>query len=246
MIAALIPARAGSKGIPRKNLQIIDGYPLIAYSIMAAKKAHHIDRIIVSTDCEKIARVSRSFGAEVPFLRPAEYAQDNSPDKDFVLHAMHWLQEQEGLVPEFFIHLRPTTPLREPNLIDEAIIKMQKNHPATSLRSAHSCSESPFKWFLLQENGFFSGINTKNMDALNEPRQAFPQVYIPNGYVDILKTAHIQATGNIHGNNVLSFITPACIEIDTINDLAQLKFELQNKSHVLTSCLKMSKSESAL
>ena len=237
MVVALIPARGGSKGVPRKNLQLVQGYPLIAYSIIAAQSAAGIDRVVVSTDSEEIASVARHFGAEVPFLRPSIYAQDNSPDQDFVNHALTWFKENEKTVPDLFVHLRPTTPLREPFLIDQAINKIKQYPQATSLRSAHACSESPFKWFLLKGD-FFSGLNTDDMDFLNNPRQKFPQVYIPNGYVDVLRTKYIEATGHIHGQNVLSFITPSCTEIDVLEDFNRLDFEVQNSISSLIHHLK--------
>lgn len=227
MVIALIPARGGSKGVPKKNLYSVQGYPLIAYSIVAARACVNIDKVIVSTDSEEIAAIARQYGADVPFLRPSQYSQDSSADADFVKHALNWFNEN-GIFPDLFVHLRPTTPLREPILIDQAIDKIKQFSSATSLRSAHLCPESPFKWFLLEEN-FFRGITTDSMDFINNPRQQFPQVYVPNGYVDILKIQNIRETGTIHGNKVLSFITPTCIEIDSIDDFRRLDFEIKSK-----------------
>lgn len=234
---AIIPARGGSKGIPKKNLHLIHGYPLISFSIVAAKLSKFIERVVVSTDSPEIADTAIKFGADVPFLRPSQFAQDSSPDRDFVIHAIEWFEQNEGFAPALFVHLRPTTPLRDPELIDIAIKKIEKNPAATSLRSAHLCSESPFKWFLLRDDDFFKGLNTDDMDSLNGPRQMFPQVYIPNGYVDILKTDYIKKTKNIHGNKVLSFITPWCVELDSTQDIQQLEFELNNKANPLLQYL---------
>ena len=233
MIIATIPARGGSKGVPKKNLKLIDGYPLIAYSIIAAKSSKNIDRIIVSTDSKEIAKVSKKFGADVPFLRPAKYARDDSPDNEHIIHAIEWFEKYENLTPEMFVHLRPTTPLRNPKLIDKAITKFKNNKNATSLRSAHLCSESPFKWFLLKDNDFFTGINTNDMEMVNLPRQNFPDVYIPNGYVDIISVEYVKKTGKLHGGNVLSFITEPCIEVDTEYDFDHLQREVQLNKHAL-------------
>src|SRR5919201_6543515 len=109
-ILALIPARGGSKGIPRKNILNFAGYPLIAWSIAAAKQASCITRVIVSTDDEEIASVARKYGAETPFLRPSEFAQDNTTDLPVFQHALQWLDEHEGYQPEIVIQLRPTSP----------------------------------------------------------------------------------------------------------------------------------------
>ncbi|HON56846.1 MAG TPA: acylneuraminate cytidylyltransferase family protein, partial [bacterium] len=109
-IYAIIPARGGSKGVPDKNIRLLKGYPVIAYSIVACKLSKKIDRIIVSTDSEKIAQISKKYGAEVPFLRPAEFATDISPDLGFMKHAVDWFEINEKNIPDFFIHIRPTTP----------------------------------------------------------------------------------------------------------------------------------------
>ena len=109
-ILALIPARGGSKGIPRKNIRLFSGYPLIAWSIAAARQSACVTRTLVSTDDEEIAAVARSFGAETPFLRPAELAQDATTDLPVFEQALHWLAEHEGYHPEVVVQLRPTSP----------------------------------------------------------------------------------------------------------------------------------------
>src|SRR5207248_1516291 len=125
--------------------------PLIAYSIAVAKISSRIDRVVVSTDSEEIAEISRLYGAEVPFLRPQVFAGDVSPDREFVIHALEWFQHNEGAVPDYLVHLRPTTPLRDPKLVDDAILATISNSEATSMRSAHKAPESPFKWFTRNE-----------------------------------------------------------------------------------------------
>lgn len=238
-IIALIPARGGSKGVPKKNVRLLKGYPLVAYSIAAAKLTKRIDRVVVSTESADIAEVSRRYGAEVPFLRPIEYAHDSAPDRDFVVHAIRWLEEHEGKASELLVHLRPTTPLRDPAVIDQAIIEISKYPNATCLRSAHPCPESPFKWFLKKDDGFFAGLQTNNdMDALNRPRQMFPTVYVPDGYVDILKTDFIKSSVSIHGSRVLAFISPFCREIDSIEDFEMLEFQVQREGSPLLTYLK--------
>jgi CMP-N,N'-diacetyllegionaminic acid synthase len=151
---AYIPVRGGSKGVPKKNIHPLGGYPLIAYTIAVAKLSKHITRIIVSTDSEEIAEIALRFGAEVPFIRPSEFAQDMSPDRGHFLHAMNWMKEHEQYVPEYWVHLRATTPLREPKIIDQAIEELHSRADATSLRSGHLAPESPCKWFRKDEDGF--------------------------------------------------------------------------------------------
>ena len=116
-ILAIIPARGGSKSIPRKNLIKIFDKPLIAWTIEAAKSCTNIDRIIVSTDDLEIADVSRSYGAEVPFIRPDNYATDISKDIEYHIHALNWLKENESYDPYALVNLRPTTPLGIPKLL---------------------------------------------------------------------------------------------------------------------------------
>src|SRR5512138_153049 len=120
-ILALIPARGGSKGIPRKNIRSFAGYPLIAWSIAAAQQASCVTRVILSTDDEEIASIGREYGAETPFLRPAELARDQTTDLPVFEHALAWLKEQEGYQPEIVIQLRPTSPIRPRDCVDRAV-----------------------------------------------------------------------------------------------------------------------------
>ena len=113
-ILAIIPARGGSKSIPRKNIRPLAGHPLIAYSIAAGRQSRLVTRTIVSTDDEEIAAVARQYGAETPFLRPAEFAQDNTTDFPVFTHALGWLKEHEGYQPDIIVQLRPTSPIRPP------------------------------------------------------------------------------------------------------------------------------------
>ena len=222
-ILALIPARGGSKGVPDKNIRTLCGYPLIAYTIAAAKMSRSIGRVIVTTDSERIAGIAEAYGAELPFLRPAEYAQDDSPDIDFVRHAILWLHENEGKIPKYVVHLRPTAPLRDPRVIDAAINAIENDAAATSLRSGSLCAHPPYKWFKQGAKEYwtplFDGLNN---DDANLPRQAFPKVYIPNGYVDILKTAFVMRNGLLHGERMIGFETPGVPDIDMEEDLNRL------------------------
>src|SRR5512137_1517991 len=127
-ILALIPARGGSKSVPRKNIRPLAGHPLIAYSIAAALHSRHISRTIVSTDDEEIARIAQGLGAEAPFLRPLEYALDNTTDLPVFTHALSWLDENESYQPDIVVQLRPTSPLRPPDCVDRAV-QILLDHP---------------------------------------------------------------------------------------------------------------------
>ena len=219
---ALIPARGGSKSVPKKNIRLFRGHPLIAYSIAAAKLAKNVDRVVVSTDSEEIAEISRRYGAEVPFLRPAEFAQDNSPDIDFVKHAIRWLYEHEKKIPGYFIHLRPTTPIRNPEHIEEAICRIQRDKDSTSLRSGSLCVHPPYKWFKKEGKYLAPLMPGMTCDDANLPRQDFLEVYIPNGYVDIIKTGFVIKEELLHGNKMIGYRTEEIPDIDTELDLKKL------------------------
>jgi len=237
-IVAIIPARGGSKGVPGKNIKKLNGFPLIAYSIAAAKLSKKIQRIIISTDSEEIASICRIFGADVPFLRPALLAQDKSTDLEFMLHAINWFEKTENHIPEYWVHLRPTTPLRDPKIIDNAVDILIEKNEATSLRSGHIAPESPFKWFKKDSQGYFQGIIEISNDAANNARQQFPEVYIPDGYVDVLKASFIKNTNLMHGDKMIGFASPFCTEVDTIDDFEYLEHEIDKKESVLLDYLR--------
>ncbi len=235
-IIAVIPARSGSKGLPDKNIKELAGKPLIAYSISAGIKSKLIDRVIVSTDSEKYASISKDYGAEVPFIRPNEYSGDDSTDYDFVKHLLDWLAKNEGYTPDYIIHLRPTTPLRDPKVIDNAIRKFMNSKEATSLRSAHEMPETAYKQFEL-EGKYFKTICTDSfdLDDANNSRQSFPKTYTPNGYVDILRTSHILENHLLHGNRVMGYVTDFAIEVDTIDDFEFLEWQIKSNNKLINS-----------
>ena len=228
---AIIPARSGSKGVPGKNIKLLGGIPLFAFSIIAAKMMPSVSRVIVSTDSEEYAQIAKRYGAEVPFLRPNEISGDKSTDFDLFLHALNWFKENENLIPEYILHLRPTTPLRNPQIMEEAVKLFFENiNLASSLRSGHSAPESPYKWFLKDENNYFKGLRDDlTPEKVNLPRQSFPSVYIPDGYIDILKSSVILDSGTLHGDKMLVFESPFCVEVDTKDDFEYLEFQIQKE-----------------
>lgn len=224
-IVALIPARSGSKGVPHKNIKPLGGRPLIEWSIKSCLKSSLIDRVIVSTDSPEYAELAIKLGAEVPFLRPLEISADLSTDYDFIVHALDWL-DANGKEPEYLVHIRPTTPYRDPVLIDEAIKTFRKDPRATALRSVHEMSESAYKAFEIHPAGQLKRLGTDStaLDIANNARQQFPATYQANGYVDVLSSRFIRSNGLIHGDWVMPFITPSVIEVDTIDDFVHLEF----------------------
>jgi CMP-N,N'-diacetyllegionaminic acid synthase len=229
-IIALIPARGGSKGIPRKNLLPIGGKPLLAYSILQARASAHIARVIVSTDDEEIAGVARAWGAEVPFMRPAELARDESPDIDVFRHALLWLRENEDYQPQLAVHLRPPGPVRRVELIDKAIELLLAHPEADAVRAVSPAQESPFKMWRLTENGGMEpALRLPGVaDAQSLPRQRLPQVYWQNGYVDVLRPRAVLEKNSMWGTCVLPFIINEPIfELDYPEDIVRLEQALK-------------------
>jgi N-acylneuraminate cytidylyltransferase len=219
---AIIPARGGSKSVPKKNIRLIYNHPMIAYSIAVANLSELVQRVVISTDSEEIAQISRRYNAEVPFLRPMEYAQDDSPDIDFMKHAIKWFYDNEGSIPEYIVHLRPTTPIRDPKEIDNAVDLIRQDEEATSLRSGSICVHPPYKWFKKDGKYLSPLMSGMTCDEVNLPRQDFPEVYIPNGYVDIVKADFIIKNDLMHGDKMIGYKTDEIPDIDTEMDLKKI------------------------
>ncbi len=224
-VLALIPARGGSKSIPRKNIRPFAGHPLIAWSIAAAQAAETVTRIIVSTDDAEIAAAARRYGAEVPFIRPAELAQDETPDLPVFEHALRWLDANEGYRPDLIVHLRPTSPLRKVWHIDQAVMRLLEHPEADSIRSVSPPSQNPFKMYRIGADGLLRAlVEIPGMpEAYNMPRQALPQVYWHNGYIDAFWADTILQKASMSGTNILPLTLTAeeWVDLDTPEDWAR-------------------------
>lgn len=220
---ALIPARGGSKGIPRKNIVKIHGKPLIAYAIEQAIASEFINRIIVSTEDEEIAEISVKYGAEVPFTRPKEFAQDSSPDIDVFRHALNWLKENEGYVPDIVLNHRTVYPIRDVKIIDRAIELFIKNPKADSLRSVCLPIQTPYKmWKIVGEYMEPLLPLTEFAESFNMPRQILPKAYWQFGYVDMVRTEVITQKGKMSGDKILPFIIEEeGVDIDHEEDITK-------------------------
>ena len=221
-ILAIIPARGGSKGIPRKNIVNLCGKPLIAYSIEQALASKWINRVIVSTEDEEIADVARKYGAEVPFMRPEEFAQDLSPDIDVFRHALKWLETNEGYVPDIVLNLRPTCPIREVETINQAVELFMNTPEADSLRSVCVSSKTPYKMWNIVDRYLKPLLELPGVvEPFNLPRQVLPEVYGQTPYVDIVRTEVITQKGEMSGDKILSFIIEEEVDIDYPEDLVK-------------------------
>lgn len=211
---ALIPARGGSKGVPGKNIKPINGKPLIAYTIEAALEAKSIDRVIVTTDDEDIASVAREYGAEVPFMRPAELASDTAAAPDVYIHAVEFIMNETGAAIENFIVLLPTAPLRTGQHIDEAVALFNKEKARTLLSMAEA--ETPVTWIHYQdENGRVHNAGFGAGDVMKN-RQTNETYIIPNGAIYVLSYSLLKESRTYYCDNTIAYVMPreASIDID--------------------------------
>ena len=225
-ILALIPARGGSKGIPRKNIHLFAGYPLIAWSIAAAKQSELVTRVIVSTDDEEIAAIAREYGAQTPFRRPAELAQDTSTDLPTFEHALKWLEEVESYRPEVIVQLRPTSPMRPHGMVDGAIRILLNHEDADCVRGVVPAKQNPFKMWRFYGEGRplhpvleVGGIR----EPYNAPRQVLPSVYWQTGHIDAIRVSTISQKHSLTGDTIYPFVidTSYAVDIDTLEDWAK-------------------------
>jgi CMP-N-acetylneuraminic acid synthetase len=238
-VYAVVPARGGSKGVLRKNLRPLGGHPLVAWAIAAGLQAARVERVVVSTEDDEIAEVARRYGADVPFLRPPELANDTATDLDFLTHAFRWFRDAEGRTPDLIVELRPTTPLRDPALVDEAVAAILGDPRATSLRSVHELPEPPQKMMGISAEAYLEGLfpHDPRPEYYNLPRQAFPPAYHPNGYVDVVRSSVVLDEGVVHGARPLGFVTPRVVEVDAVDDLELLEWQLERREQPLRAAL---------
>lgn len=215
-ILAIIPARGGSKGLPKKNIKKISGVPLIGYTIRAAKKSRYISRVVVSTDEEEIAEVSRRFGAEIPCLRPKELAGDESTTVDCVIHMMNYLKENKKYVPDYVCLLQCTSPLRSVEDIDGAIEKLFSTD-FDGIVSVCEAEINPY-WTNVFENDKLKYFLEDGKKITR--RQDLPKIYRYNGAIYIIKTEAFIQEKSFETENITGYVMPneKSIDIDTITD----------------------------
>ena len=220
-VLALIPARGGSKRIPRKNIRPFAGHPLMAYSIAAGLAAETVTRVIVSTDDDEIAGIARRFGAQVPFIRPPEFSQDDTPDLPVFQHALDWLAEHENYQPEIVVQLRPTSPFRRVWHIDQAVNRLIEQPDADAVRTVCVPFQNPFKMWRINEDGLMRPLMEIDFpEPYNMPRQSLPDVYWQTGYVDVTWADTITGKYSMTGDRILPLIIDPSewIDIDSSDD----------------------------
>jgi CMP-N,N'-diacetyllegionaminic acid synthase len=215
---AVICARGGSKGIPGKNIRPVGGKPLIAWSILSARESAVFQRIVVSTDSREIAEIADQFGAEIPFMRPAELAADDTPGTDPVLHAVRWLETHEQFAPEWIMLLQPTSPLRTPEDIRGALALAERKR-ADAVVSVTPVEDHPFWMKRIDENGCLEDFipNTRTVNR----RQDLPPVYALNGAIYLVRRRALLEDGTLFPKPTHALVMPRerSLDVDTPWDL---------------------------
>lgn len=219
-VMAVIPARGGSKGIPRKNIRPFAGYPLLSFSIAAGLQAERVTRVIVSTDDDEIAAAARRWGAETPFLRPVAFAQDSTVDLPVFQHALSWLAEHENYHPDIVVQLRPTSPVRPRSLVDAAVSLLIDHPEADSVRGVVPSGQNPHKMWRID-------AHSKQMTPLlevegvaepyNAPRQALPPTYWQTGHIDAIRSNVIIEQNSMSGQVILPLMVDTQYTVDIDN-----------------------------
>lgn len=243
-VLAIIPARSGSKSVKDKNIRIMNGKPMLAYSIEQALKSSKIDRVIVSTDSQKYQAIAKEYGAEVPFLRPADISQDASLDIEVFQHALHWLQENEGYCADICVHLRPTHPIRDPFDIDKMISILEAYPELDSVRSVSPAKQTPYKMWLFPDdtsNQMCSLVSCDVPEAYNAPRQKLPKVYMQNACIDAVRSNTILDKGSMTGDRIGGYKMDYDFDVDTEEEFlnaekAQLLFQVSQEKRSLRIC----------
>lgn len=217
-ILAIIPARSGSKSVKDKNIRIMNGRPMLAYSIEHALRSKLINRVIVSTDSPLYQQIAHEHGAETPFLRPAGLSGDSSLDIEVFDHALRWLWEQEGYHADLCVHLRPTHPVRDPEDIDKMLSILLEDPTIDSVRSVSPARQTPYKMWLFAGNDpdIMSPLVTCGVpEAYNAPRQKLPQAYMQNACIDVMRTSTILENHSMTGDRIAGYKMQYDFDIDT-------------------------------
>lgn len=232
-ILGVVGARSGSKGLQHKNIKLLLGKPLMAWIIEAAKASKYVSRVVLSTDSTEYAEIGRKYGAETPFLRPKELAEDSVPDFPWIHHAAVWLAENEGWKADIIVRLPPTSPICKTEDIDACIELLLKDPSADSAYTIIEPTKHPYKMWRVQDNGeyiepflpeSFTGIS----EAYNKPRQSYPKAYL---YIDssAIRWRTLVENQSMAGKKVRYRIINEAVDIDTKKDFAVVEEILKKR-----------------
>lgn len=233
-IFAIIPARSGSKNVKNKNIIKIEGAPMLAYSLVAAKKSKLINKIIFSSDSKKYLRIAKNYKPDILHLRSKKSSSSKATDYDFLKEIYLYLKKINSSLPDIFVLLRPNTPTRIIKDINNSISFFVKNYKKFSaLRSVSQMSETSYKTFYIKNGKLCSVMNNNfNIDRLNLPKERFKKTYYGNGCIDIIKCSNLKK-GITHGNKVYGYITKNIyVDVDYINDIKLAKYFIKDKKYI--------------
>ena len=207
-IVALIPARSGSRRVPDKNIRPLAGHPLLAYTIAAARQSHVFSAVVVSTDSERYAEIARYYGAEVPFLRPPEFAGDLSPDIEWLEYTLKQFKDQ-GRAYDCFSILRPTSPFRQAETIQRAWHEFLAQEGVDSLRAVEKCKQHPGKMWVVRGKRMVPllPLNPPEQPWHSSQYQSLPEVYVQNASLEIAWSRVVLEERTIAGNVLMPFFT---------------------------------------
>lgn len=221
-VLALVPARGGSKGVPKKNLRLVDGVSLVHRAIQLAKASASVTEIHVSTDDSEIAEHVRALGDYAQFPRDARWATDDARDEEVVAFVLDEF-DRRGRSFDYLVYLRPTAPCRDLNLIDKAFAEFRQSTSARSLKAVSTARQHPYKMWWRDEAGFLSPILPELHDqfdgVVDVPRQELPIAVASSAAIDIVRVADFRRDGLIHTFEILGFEIPADIDIDVDTEL---------------------------
>ena len=229
-VLAVIPARGGSKGLPGKNIKVLCGKPLIAWSIEAGLGSKYIDEVMVTSDNYEIANVAREFGASVPFLRPTELASDTATTMDTVKHVIDFYENKLHKKFDYIVLLEPTSPLREREDIDQAIESLLANPSGTSIVGiCKTESQNPAFLVKMSEAGFIVGYEDQNMKAMR--RQDIEDVYFFEGSIYVSRTDVLLTKNTFYHENTIGYELPKwkSLEIDDLDDFVMVESLIKHK-----------------
>jgi CMP-N,N'-diacetyllegionaminic acid synthase len=217
-VLAIIIARGGSQRVPNKNIRLLGGKPLLAYSIQGARQSCYVKRVVVSTDSDAIAEVAMKEGAEVPFRRPNEIAQSHSTELQAMEHALGWFRDHERYEPELVALLRPTSPFRTTATIDRAIELLMNDRTAHCVRTVKLCSEHPHKMWVMDQDGHrirsLIPVEQKLPEAHTLSYQLLPTVYIQNASMDVFRASNIWNLRSTTGTEIIPLVNDELESLD--------------------------------
>jgi CMP-N,N'-diacetyllegionaminic acid synthase len=222
-VLAIIIARGGSQRVPNKNIRLLDGRPLLSYSIAAAKNSRHVNRIVVSTDSDAIADVAKREGAEVPFRRPVEISQSDSTELQAMEHALSWFRDTEAYEPDLVVLLRPTSPFRTTATIDRAVELLVNDPSAHCVRTVRLCSEHPHKMWVMDKEAkrirSLIPVEQKLPEAHTLSYQLLPTVYIQNASMDVFWPSNVWKLHSTTGTEIIPLINDEFESVDINSEI---------------------------